>query len=126
MAATIEVVPPPPSTRITVVLLELLLEAFEQDRGLDGWQLMKAMHRSAPAVPAALDRMERAGWIEGEFEQHTDQHTDQGKPQPRQRSYRLTGIGVEAARAHALKGAAMHPAVRHSLGLRMMRRDEPA
>jgi PadR family transcriptional regulator, regulatory protein PadR len=99
MVATIEVMPAPPLTRVTVALLELLLEAFEQNRDLDGFELMKAMHRSAPAVYAVLDRLESAGWIEGEFEQGTDH----GQPQPRQCFYRLTGIGVEAARAHSAK-----------------------
>lgn len=99
MMATIGVMPPPPLSRITVALLELLLEAFEQNRDLEGWELMRAMHRSGPAVYAVLDRLESAGWIEGESEQDTDH----GKPSPRQRFYRLTAVGVEAARARAAK-----------------------
>jgi DNA-binding PadR family transcriptional regulator len=92
--------------------LELLLEAFEQNLDLDGWQLMKALRRSGPGVYAVLDRLERAGWIEGEFEQRAQAD----KPQPRRRFYRLTGIGVEAARAKATKDTDTLPVLRPRLG----------
>jgi DNA-binding PadR family transcriptional regulator len=101
----------------TVTVLELLLEAFEQKRELDGWQLMRALHRSGPSIYAVLDRLESAGWIEGEFE---PQRQKAGKPQPRRRFYRLTGIGVEAARAQSAKAAARRPVLRPRLGLYLL------
>jgi DNA-binding PadR family transcriptional regulator len=87
----------PPLTRTTVDVLTLLLDAWEHKADLDGWQLMKTLRRSGPAIYRVLDRLESAGWITGEWER-----IDPAKAKrPRRRFYRLTGVGADKARAQA-------------------------
>ena len=82
--------------RVTNPLLdvvELFLQAFDDEVELHGWEIMKTTKRAGPTVYGVLDRLEDAGWITGWWE---DRNPEPGKP-PR-RLYQLTPTGVLAAR----------------------------
>jgi PadR family transcriptional regulator, regulatory protein PadR len=59
-----------------------------------GWDIKKATGRSGPTVYGVIDRLQDAGWIEGEWEQ---QASDDSRP--RRRLYKLQGSAVPVARA---------------------------
>jgi PadR family transcriptional regulator PadR len=67
--------------RVRRVLLVLLTGA---DR-LDGWKLKQLTDLTGPGVYSAIDRLEDAGWITGEWEPAASR--------PRHRYYRLTRSG---------------------------------
>jgi PadR family transcriptional regulator, regulatory protein PadR len=108
--------------RVTDPLLdvvEIFLQAFNDDVQLYGWAIAKAAKRSGPSVYGVLDRLEGAAWISSQWE---GQYPESNKP--RRRLYRLTPTGVAAARdllatrrAHALRHAPRHPQVRPEPGL---------
>jgi DNA-binding PadR family transcriptional regulator len=75
-------------------VLALLLQAWEDKIEPHGWQIMRSVRRSGPAVYRALDRLEGAGWITASWEV-----LPAVQQRPRRRHYRLTAAGVEAARA---------------------------
>ncbi|MGH3811328.1 MAG: PadR family transcriptional regulator [Pseudonocardiaceae bacterium] len=82
--------------RVTGPLLdvvEVFLQAFNEDIPLHGWAIAKATKRSGPTVYGGLERLEDAAWITGQWE---DQHPESNKP--RRRLYRLTPTGLTAAR----------------------------
>ena len=82
--------------RITAPLLdvlEVLIDAFEDETEVHGWAIMKATKRSGPTVYGVVDRLEDAGWIAGHWE---DDNPEPSKP--RRRLYRLTSNGVTEAR----------------------------
>ncbi|GLX06798.1 helix-turn-helix transcriptional regulator [Microbispora sp. NBRC 16548] len=81
-------------TAPTLDVLEELLRAHQEGEKLHGWVIMKRTKRAGPTVYRALDRLEDAGWISGEWEESPDDPA-----RPRRRLYELTGIGVPAARA---------------------------
>lgn len=81
-------------TQPTLDVLEVLVEAFDDDAPIHGWAIMKRTSRAGPTVYKVLDRLEDARWIAGEWEQLTED-----QPGPRRRFYRLTGEGALAARA---------------------------
>ncbi|MBT2225690.1 PadR family transcriptional regulator [Nonomuraea sp. NEAU-A123] len=81
-------------TQPTLDVLEVLLRAHKEGEKIHGWAIMKETKRSGPTVYNALDRLEDAGWITGEWEELTPETN-----RPRRRFYRLTGDGVPAARA---------------------------
>jgi PadR family transcriptional regulator PadR len=76
-------------------VLEVFLQAFNDDAELHGWAIAKATKRSGPTVYGVLDRLEDAGWITGQWE---DQRPESNNPRPRRRLYRLTPTGARAAR----------------------------
>jgi PadR family transcriptional regulator PadR len=83
------------SSRVTQPLLdvlELFLDAFDDDVELHGWAISKKTKRLAPTVYGVLDRLEDDGWIIGEWE---EQNPEPNKP--RRRLYRLTPTGVRGA-----------------------------
>ncbi|MEW2383556.1 PadR family transcriptional regulator [Micromonospora sp. NPDC047707] len=83
--------------RITSALLDvlgLLLEAWDQQTEVHGWQIMRSVRRSGPTVYAVLDQLEDAGWITGSWERRAAD----SPVRPRRRYYRLTPSGAEAAR----------------------------
>lgn len=84
-------------------VLELFLQAFDDDVELHGWAISKETKRLAPTVYGVLDRLEDAGWIIGRWE---TQHPEPNKP--RRRLYRLTPTGARAA--HDLLTARRTPA----------------
>lgn len=99
--------------RVTSPLLdvvEVFLQAFDDDAQLHGWAIAKATKRSGPTVYGVLDRLEDAAWITGQWE---DQHPESNKP--RRRLYRLTPTGLTAARdlLAARRPQALHPNPRH-------------
>ena len=70
-------------------VLEVFLQAHNDDQELHGWAILKATGRSGPTVYGVLDRLEDAGWITGRWE---DQAPDANTP--RRRLYRLTPTGT--------------------------------
>ncbi|MEV1167359.1 PadR family transcriptional regulator [Nonomuraea sp. NPDC049784] len=81
-------------TQPTLDVLEVLLRAHKDGEKIHGWAIMKQTKRSGPTVYSALDRLEDAGWITGEWEE-----LDPDANRPRRRFYQLTGEGAPAARA---------------------------
>jgi len=78
--------------RVTDPLLDVLavlLKAFADDVELHGWAIMKTTRRTGPTVYGVLDRLEKAEWITGRWE---EQSSDVNKP--RRRLYRLTPTGA--------------------------------
>ncbi|MFB4270437.1 PadR family transcriptional regulator [Nonomuraea sp. GTA35] len=78
----------------TLDVIEALLEAHQRGVKLHGWAISKATRRAGPTVYKALDRLEDAGMIVGEWEE-----LGPDESRPRRRLYTLTGDGVPAARA---------------------------
>lgn len=75
-------------------VLRTLLAAHDGGERLHGWVIAKSARRAGPTVYGVLDRLEDAGWIEGEFEV-----LDEVDSRPRRRYYKLTEKGVTNARA---------------------------
>jgi DNA-binding PadR family transcriptional regulator len=80
-------------TRTTFAVLAAFLDAGETGR-LYGLQIMKEAGIASGTMYPILDRLERAGWIKGQW----------GSPEepgrPARRYYTLTGVGIsEASRA---------------------------
>lgn len=87
-------------TRTTLAVLEAFLDAGEGGQ-LYGLQIMKEAGIASGTLYPILDRLEDAGWIEGEW----GAPEQQGRPA--RRYYSLTGIGVsQATRAVSGRGAA--------------------
>jgi DNA-binding PadR family transcriptional regulator len=80
-------------TQPTLDVLEALLRAHKEGEQIHGWAIMKETKRSGPTVYNALDRLEDAGWITGEWEE-----LEPDANRPRRRFYQLTGEGAPAAR----------------------------
>ena len=74
-------------------ILELFLHAWQDQRDLHGWQIMREARLTGPTVFRVLDQLEDRGWIIGSWDQ---QGARQG--QPRVRLYRLSPTGTVAAR----------------------------
>jgi PadR family transcriptional regulator PadR len=74
-------------------VLEVFLQALNDDQELHGWAILKATKRAGPTVYGVLDRLEDAEWITGRWE---DQPADASTP--RRRFYRLSPTGAVAAR----------------------------
>ncbi len=81
-------------TAPTLDVLEVFLRAHTEGRKVHGWEIKKATGRSGPTVYGVIDRLQDAGWIEGEWE---EQGVDENRP--RRRLYRLEGAAAPAARA---------------------------
>jgi DNA-binding PadR family transcriptional regulator len=81
-------------TAPTLDVLQVFLEAHSTGRRVHGWEIKKATGRSGPTVYSVLDRLQGAGWIDGEWERQ-----DPADNRPRRRLYALTGDAVLAARA---------------------------
>jgi PadR family transcriptional regulator, regulatory protein PadR len=80
-------------TITTQVVLRVLLEdVYGKHYGFD---ISKRARVPSGSLYPILDRLERAGWIVGEWEQIDPQTAKR----PRRRYYRLTGEGAMAARA---------------------------
>ncbi|MCM3656109.1 PadR family transcriptional regulator [Agromyces mediolanus] len=98
-------------TDATVDVLESLLGADEPSWGL---AVVKHSGRPAGTVYPVLERLERAGWLESEWETDTD------RPGPRRRLYRLTDTGRTAASraiAHRVASRRATSAVRAASGV---------
>ncbi|MDR7276712.1 hypothetical protein [Catenuloplanes atrovinosus] len=86
----------PTVTRTMAEVLGLLLQAWQEGSELHGWLIMRSLRRPGPAVYAALDALEDAGWTTATWEA-----LPSGTRRARRRYYRLSAAGVEAARQHA-------------------------
>jgi DNA-binding PadR family transcriptional regulator len=84
---------PPQPTLLMIDVVGVLLDAMQGDADVDGWQIMRAVRRAGPTVYSALDALEDAGWVTSEWERRPPSDS-----RPRRRFYRLTAVGVEAAR----------------------------
>ncbi len=82
-------------TAATLDVLEVLLGPDEE---LYGLRIAKAIGRPTGSVYPILARLERMGWVDSEWEP-----TDAASRGPRRRFYRLSPVGLAAARA-AVKG----------------------
>ncbi|MWB98345.1 PadR family transcriptional regulator [Agromyces seonyuensis] len=88
-------------TEATADVLRVLLAADDVVWGL---AIIKDAGRPAGTVYPVLERLERAGWITGEWE------TDDARSGPRRRYYRLTRDGAAAAGAAVERRASARPA----------------
>lgn len=79
-------------TFTTLIVLRAMLD--EPDQPQYGFDLVKKTRVATGSMYPILDRLERAGWIVGEWEQLPD-----GEPRPARRYYRLTPEGVGHATA---------------------------
>ncbi|GAA3832627.1 hypothetical protein GCM10022226_62380 [Sphaerisporangium flaviroseum] len=74
-------------------VLELLLQAFNDQTELHGWIIAKTTKRSGPTIYGVIDRIEDAGWVSGRWEDNPQPN------KPRRKLYTLTPTGVVEARA---------------------------
>lgn len=80
-----------PLTRITPATLDVLQCLLSGDSAW-GLQIIKLTQRPAGSVYPILERLERSGWVNSEWED------DPARPGPRRRLYSLTTDGALAAR----------------------------
>ena len=92
-----------PLARLTPATVDVL-DALVRDRGgIWGLQIVSSTGRPSGSVYPILERLERAGWVESEWEDNP------ARPGPRRRVYTLTGEGrVAAAEAVARMRRADH------------------
>lgn len=90
-----------PTQSAMLDVLGLLLQAWQDKVDLHGWMIIKSVRRSGPAVYAALDRLEDAGWVSSSWEV-----LPAGQSRPRRRYYRLTASGAQAAQERITVAAA--------------------
>jgi PadR family transcriptional regulator, regulatory protein PadR len=81
-----------PLTRVTAATVAVLDALLEHPDGTWGLLIIKRSGRPAGTVYPILDRLERSGWVESRWEEHSD------RSGPRRRYYRLTDDGAAAAR----------------------------
>jgi DNA-binding PadR family transcriptional regulator len=93
-----------PLSRITPATVDVLV-CLLADESTWGLQVIKLTQRPAGSVYPILERLERAGWVESEWEDAPE------RPGPRRRLYRLTADGAVAAR-RTVDSRAPRPVVR--------------
>lgn len=81
-----------PLSRITDATVDVLRALLDSHGPVWGLALVKTAGRPAGSVYPILERLERAGWLESEWEQ------DASRPGPRRRYYTLSEGGAVAAR----------------------------
>ena len=79
-------------SRITDATVDVLRAMLDAPGPIWGLALVTASGRPAGSVYPILERLERAGWIESEWEQ------DASRPGPRRRYYTMSERGAAAAR----------------------------
>lgn len=84
---------PEPLPRVTDATIDVLRVLLGASTPVWGLAIIRDAGRPPGSVYPILDRLERAGWIAGEWEH------DEARSGPRRRYYRLTAGGVPAARA---------------------------
>jgi len=82
-----------PLSRLTPATLDVLAHLLESEEPTWGLVIIKSTNRPAGTVYPVLDRLERSGWVESQWDDTDD------RPGPRRRLYHLTGEGAEAAAA---------------------------
>lgn len=95
-----------PLSRLTPATLDVLSALLGEPDSIWGLRIVGLTSRPAGSVYPILERLERAGWVESEWED------DPGRSGPRRRLYRLTADGAEAARAAVARTGAPRPAMR--------------
>lgn len=80
-------------SRITPATTDVLTALLGEREPTWGLRIVGLTNRPAGSVYPILERLERAGWVESEWEE------DPARSGPRRRLYRLTADGAEAARA---------------------------
>lgn len=95
-----------PLTRITPATIDVLNALLGEPDSIWGLRIVGLTGRPAGSVYPILERLERAGWVESEWED------DPSRSGPRRRLYRLTADGAEAARATTARAAAGRDAAR--------------
>lgn len=82
-----------PLSRLTPATADVLSELLGAPTPTWGLQIVKRSGRPAGSVYPILERLERLGWVQSEWED------DAERSGPRRRLYRLTAEGAPAARA---------------------------
>ena len=82
-----------PLSRLTPATLDVLTALLGEPDRIWGLRIVGLTSRPAGSVYPILERLERAGWVDSEWED------DPARSGPRRRLYRLTADGVDAARA---------------------------
>ncbi|MET8154130.1 PadR family transcriptional regulator [Actinoplanes sp. NPDC049668] len=77
-----------------VAVLDVLLDAWDGQAEIHGWEIMHRTRRSGPSVYRALDKLEEMGWITASWEE-----LKAGEQRPRLRYYRIVAEKVDLARA---------------------------
>ena len=92
-----------PLSRITDATVDVLQSLLDAPGPSWGLAIVQASGRPAGSVYPILERLERTGWLESEWEQ------DSSRPGPRRRYYTLSEGGAAAARqAIAARPARVH------------------
>lgn len=86
-----------PLARVTPATVDILRILLGEPDPTWGLVIIKATNRPPGTVYPVLERLERGGWVESEWEDATD------RPGPRRRLYRLTRDGAVAARETVTK-----------------------
>ena len=95
-----------PLSRLTPATLDVLTALLGETERIWGLRIVGLTSRPAGSVYPILERLERAGWVDSEWED------DPARSGPRRRLYRLTADGAEAARAAVARATAPRPALR--------------
>ena len=95
-----------PLSRVTPATVDVLTCLIGSADATWGLLIIRDSGRPAGTVYPVLERLERSGWVESEWD---DDDTRTG---PRRRMYRLTSDGAEAARATVRDYAARTSKVR--------------
>lgn len=95
-----------PLSRLTPATLDVLTTLLGESDRVWGLRIVGLTSRPAGSVYPILERLERAGWVDSEWED------DPERSGPRRRLYRLTADGVEAARAAVSRVSAPRPVLR--------------
>jgi PadR family transcriptional regulator PadR len=95
-----------PLSRLTPATLDVLAALLGEPDRIWGLRIVGLTSRPAGSVYPILERLERAGWVDSEWED------DPARSGPRRRLYRLTADGVDAARAAVTRAPAARPAMR--------------
>src|ERR1700733_5875169 len=85
--------PEPRMTLATIRLLSVFLE--DPTRPVYGLELVKAVKSKSGTIYPILARLERAGWLQAEWEETGHAGSSGG---PRRRFYSLTGLGERRTR----------------------------
>ena len=93
-------------SRMTPATLDVLATLLAEGDSTWGLRIVALTERPAGSVYPILERLERAAWVESEWEENPE------RSGPRRRFYRLTPDGAEAARAAVNRALAPRPTLR--------------
>jgi PadR family transcriptional regulator PadR len=103
-------------TAAVVDVLSVLVQAYDERREVNGWQIISAARRSGAAVYGALDNLEDVGWVEARWDP-----PEPNPAKPRRRLYTLTGAAARTARDGLAELPLRTPRPRPALGASLLR-----